>query len=240
VIIVIPMAGEGLRFKSKGIATPKPLIPIRGRPMFLWAIKNLPQDYESYVFICLKEHIDMFGIDRQIKAHLSDRVKIVVSDQATEGQACTVLLAESLISNGPLLIHNADTFFECDMSFIRDEHIDGAIPYFESNDSTMSFLKFGRGSEVVEVAEKKPISTHATIGLYYFSRGSDFLWAAKEMIHRNIRVNNEFYVGPVYNYLIDRGDMIIGVPTKTVWDLGTPTKVEHFENFYQDWSKSFA
>lgn len=231
--IIIPMVGKGSRFKTTGINLPKPLIPVRGMPMFLWSIKNLPHEFENYIFICLKEQIELFQIDKQIRRYLSELVTVVACDQATDGQACTVLLAEDLIGNEPIIIHNVDTFFGCDMSFINDNTIDGAIPYFESADPAMSYLRFGQSNRVVEMAEKKMISTHATIGLYYFTRGSDFIWAAKRMIAENFRVNNEFYVGPVYNYLIEKGCTIVGVPANYVWDLGTLEKIELFERLYE-------
>jgi dTDP-glucose pyrophosphorylase len=233
--IVIPMAGKGSRFKRTGVDTPKMLVSVLGKPMFCWAIQNLPQRYADYLFICLREHIELYELADRLRA-LSDAIRIVVLDKPTQGQACTVLMAKAFIDNDePLIIHNADTYFECDISPIdNDDTIVGAIPYYRSVDPNMSFIRMDDARRVLEVAEKEPISDHATIGLYYFARGRDFVWAAEQMIARNVRVRGEYYVGPAYNELIARGDRVIGIPADAMWDLGTPEKAALFERTFRN------
>jgi dTDP-glucose pyrophosphorylase len=178
----------------------------------------------------LRPHVEKSHLDAAIKKYTNNKAHIIVVDKTTRGQACTVLLAEELIDNRqPLLIHNVDTFFECDLSTLASTHIEGAIPFFESDDPSLSFIRMGGSNLIEEVAEKRPISSFATLGLYYFSHGSDFVWAAKQMIRNKVTVNGEFYVAPAYNELIRSGARIIGVPARTVWDLGTPEKIERFE-----------
>ena len=233
--IVIPMAGKGTRFKEGGIQTPKMLVPVLGLPMLFWALKNLPKNYDDYIFIGLARQIRDYKLDRVLKTVVSEDIHIASIEEPTEGQACTVLGIRSFIDNEePLLIHNIDTYFECDLGWLSDKTIDGAVPYFESDDPNMSFLRMGEDHAVLEVAEKKPISTHATVGLYFFRRGCDFVWGAERMIRNNRKVRNEFYIGPVYNELISRGDHILGIRAKTAWDLGTPEKVKLFERNFAD------
>ena len=228
--IVIPIAGKGLRLKQDIDHLPKALVPVKGKPMFHWAVAHLPGPYGNYLFICLKDQVENYQLDRKLKEYLSDDIHIMVIDNTTEGQACTVLLAEDFFKDHPLMIHNIDTYFQCDFSFTGRTDIAGAIPYYESYDPAMSFLRLGDGEIVEEVAEKRVISSHATVGLYYFSRGSDFCWAAREMIRKNIRVKDEFYVGPVYNELINAGHKIVGVQADSMWDLGSPGKIQRFES----------
>jgi len=79
---------------------------------------------------------------------------------------------------------------------------------------------------ISEVAEKNPISNCATVGVYYFNQGSRFVAGAKKMIEKNIRTNNEFYVCPVFNELIENGDRILNYPVPKMMGLGTPEDLE--------------
>jgi dTDP-glucose pyrophosphorylase len=229
------MAGQGRRFADAGYAMPKALVPALGRPMISWALESLPRRApHAYVFVCLREHLDRFRLDEVIEQQLGAAPTIVAVSDTPPGQAATVLRAEEYLTEEPLLIHNVDTFFGCDFSFIEDASISGAIPYTHSIDPAMSFLQMDTHGVVTAVAEKKQISSHATVGCYYFARGVDFASAARQMIARNVQVQSEFFVGPVYNELLARGDRVLGVRARFMWDLGTPEKLQHFERHYCD------
>jgi dTDP-glucose pyrophosphorylase len=81
---------------------------------------------------------------------------------------------------------------------------------------------------VKEVAEKKPISNIATVGIYYYKHGKDFVAAAEQMIRKNIRTNNEFYVAPVYNEMIAVGKQIFSYPIAEMRGMGTPEDLQRF------------
>ena len=81
---------------------------------------------------------------------------------------------------------------------------------------------------VIEVAEKKPISDKATVGIYYWKKGSDYIKYAKKMIKKDIRINNEFYICPVYNEALKDKKKIITKDIKEMWGLGTPEDLEYF------------
>ncbi|MBI2664959.1 glycosyltransferase family 2 protein [Candidatus Woesearchaeota archaeon] len=236
--VVIPMAGRGSRFKEAGYALPKPLIQIRGKPMVKWATDSIPYADESFIFIVLKEHVDNFQLDRKLKEIYSDKIRIIVTDGITEGAACTVLLAEKLINNDDeLIVYNADQYFMADIESALEnlpEEVSGLIPVFSATNPRWSFAKADPEGYVVQVAEKVPISSNATVGLYYFRHGKDFVWAAKEMIRKDIRRNNEFYVCPVFNELIARGDKIQILAVDSMWGLGTPEDVEYFNKYYKE------
>jgi len=236
--IVMPIAGRGSRFKEQGYKEPKPLIGILGKPMVVWATSCLPYGSENYIFIVLKDHVEQHGLDRRLKELYGDRIKIIVTDGVTEGAAATALLAKNLIDNEePLIIYNTDQFFECDIekaiASVRKDKAEGLIPVFHATDPKWSFAKAGPDDVVTEVAEKVPISSNATVGLYYFARGKNFIWATEQMIRKDIRRNDQFYVCPVYNELIARGDKIKIVKVKEMWGLGTPEDVEHFIKHYK-------
>ena len=235
--IVMPIAGRGSRFREVGHREPKPLISILQRPMIQWALDCIDYRPEDLIFICLQEHIERDHIDQHLKTLFSDSITLVTTDGVTQGAASTVLLARDFIDTSEeCVIYNTDQFFKSDlMNAIKNKSDDvtGIIPVFKATSSKWSFARVGPNGYVNEVAEKIPISTNATVGLYYFAHGSDFVWAADQMISKDIRRNNEFYVCPVYNELIQRGDKIQIVESDFMWGLGTPEDVEHFERYYR-------
>ncbi len=236
--IVIPMAGRGSRFVQAGIDVPKPLINVRGKPMYAWAVDSLPLSLAGKViFICLDEHLQTQDLESDIRSRYAQLNPVILSlNQVTEGQACTVLEARDLINNDePLLIYNADTFCRTSLGQTWDQvngDIAGFIGIFQAPGDKWSFARLDESDRVVETAEKRRISEWATTGLYYFSRGSDFVRHADEMIAANDRVNGEFYVAPVYNRMIAAGAHIKGDKAEAVWVLGTPEDLAHFEETY--------
>ncbi|MFQ5874289.1 MAG: glycosyltransferase family 2 protein [Dehalococcoidia bacterium] len=235
--IVMPIAGRGSRFKEAGFAEPKPLIKILGKTMVEWALECIDYKPEGLIFICLKDHIDRHHIDKHLRSLFSDRIAIVTTDGVTEGAACTVLLARDLIDNDEeCIIYNSDQYFKAPLTEAiqnRREEVTGIIPVFQATHPKWSYARLGADGYVAEVAEKVPISTHATVGLYYFARGRDCVWAIDQMMVKDIRRNNEFYVCPIYNELIQRGDKIDILESEFMWGLGTPEDVEYFEKYYR-------
>lgn len=238
--IVIPMAGKGRRFVEAGYAPPKPLIDVLGEPMFAWALKSLPLHLaDRLIFICLREHLDGWALGQEIRRrYASYNPSIIPVSEVTEGQACTVLLGREYIdSQEGLIIHNADTYFRSSLEYMLmslDAETMGIISVFEATGERWSFAKVDESGYVVEVAEKRPISTWATTGMYYFRHGRDFVSAADEMIRRDLRVSNEFYVGPVYNLLIAEREAFVLDIADEMWCMGTPDDLQRFLRGYQE------
>lgn len=227
--VIIPAAGEGSRFAKAGWKKPKPFIDVDGKPMLNHVIDNITPK-EGQVTLLLRNH--------HIAAHASVVYKLQESGHRitpvidlTEGTASTVLLARRSFDNDqPMMVANSDQLIDFDVNtYIEDclsRDLDGSILVFKdpSMDPKWSFVKLDDAGLVTEVAEKKPISDLATVGVYLFSRGSDFIAAALDMILANDRVNNEFYTCPVYNYMIKNGARIgvFEVPFQAMSGLGTP------------------
>lgn len=228
--IVIPMAGRGSRFASVGFKLPKPLIDVAGRPMIQRVIDNLrPSIPHRFVFLVLAEHLAAHGLEKKLQGWAGRNAVCVPVAEVTQGAACTVLLArEHLSDRSDLLIANSDQLVDAKtddyVGEARSQALDGSILVFEDTDPKWSFAKIDSRGQVVEVAEKKPISNLATVGIYYFRRGSDFVSAADEMIEKNRRVNGEFYVCPVYNELIQKEAIIKTwkIQKSAMHGLGTP------------------
>ena len=233
--VVIPMAGAGSRFAAAGYTFPKPLIEVNGKPMIQVVVENLNVD-AHFIYLVQKEHYDKYNL-KQLLNLITPGCDIVQIDGLTEGAACTTLLAKELINNDePLLMANSDQFVEwnsneCLYAFTADS-VDGGIVTFEATHPKWSFAKLGDDGFVSEVAEKNPISNIATVGIYYWKHGFDYVKYAEQMIEKNIRTNNEFYVCPVFNEAIADGKKIRAKNIAKMWGIGTPEDLNYFlENY---------
>ena len=231
--VLIPMAGEGSRFAKEGYTFPKPLINVCGKPMIQLVVENLDFDCE-YIFLVRKAHIDKYtGLIDTLDRITNGRFQYVVVDGLTEGAACTALLAEGLIDNDEdLLIANSDQYIDYqapNFNMLKNQTNCDAIVYtFNAVHPKWSFVKTNSRGFITEVAEKKPISNIATCGIYWYRKGSDFVKYAKQMIDKDIRVNNEFYIAPVYNELVGDGKTIIPFYVDKMWGIGTPEDLNIF------------
>lgn len=222
--VVIPMAGSGIRFSSAGYKLPKPLIEVKGVPMIKAVIDNLNVKANFY-FIVQKQHREKYKLDSILDGTLID------VDSTTEGAACSVLLASKFIDNNtPLIIANSDQLVSWSSSeFLSKSAKDGSIVVFKDNDPKWSYARI-TNNLVAEVAEKKVISNNATSGIYYWSKGKDFVYYSNQMISKNIRVNNEFYVCPVYNEAIQDGLEFNTYTVDNMYGIGTPEDLVKYLN----------
>jgi len=233
--VLIPMAGAGSRFEKAGYTFPKPLIEVNNKPMIQLVIENLNID-ANYIYIVQKIHREKYNLDTLLNL-ITPGCKIVETDGVTEGAACTSLLAKEHINNdSPLFFANSDQFVEWDsnefMYKMNETDADGGIVTFKATHPKWSFAKIDGEGIVTEVAEKDPISDIATVGYYYWKKGSDFVECAEKMIDLNIRINNEFYVCPVFNQAIERGLKIRTFNASGMWGLGTPEDLKYYiENY---------
>lgn len=230
--IVLPMAGAGRRFAEAGYELPKPFIDVHGKPMIERVLENLYFPEAQFVLIAQKEHMLRFN---NVFTRLGQQypVQVLTVNRLTEGATCTVLTAARAINNEiPIIIANSDQILDIDVKkFVSDSDnrgLDGSILTFWANDPKWSFAEVINSGLVTRVVEKQVISEHATAGLYYFRRGRDFLHAAVDMIVRNDRVNNEFYVAPTYNYAIRAGARIgiYEMDVSAMHGLGTPADLQ--------------
>jgi dTDP-glucose pyrophosphorylase len=244
--ILIPMAGEGSRFRSVGFLKPKPMIDVGGKPMIMWVIENiLPKSFKlkAKIIVVIQRDQDVqFQVASQLLAVLPG-VEIVYAERLTDGAACTCLLAkEHIKTESPLFIVNSDQFLVWDSDAFWTQvcmergHADGNILCFKHpvhlNDTKWSYARVDSGGFVQEVREKEVISENATVGAYFWQCGADFVSAAEEMIRRDIRVNGEFYVAPVYNMNVERGLRISLSFCSRMWGLGVPDDLVSFLSYY--------
>jgi HAD superfamily hydrolase (TIGR01509 family) len=235
--VLIPMAGAGSRFEKAGFTFPKPLIDVKNKPMIQVVVENLNIE-ANYIYVVQKSHREKYNLDTLLNL-ITPNCKIVEVDGITEGAACTALLAKEHINNDyPLLFANSDQFVEWNsnefMYKMQETDSDGGIVTFEATHPKWSFVKIDENGYATEVAEKNPISNIATVGYYYWKHGSDFVKYAERMISKDIRVNNEFYVCPVFNQAIEDNKKIRIFNVEKMWGLGTPEDLNYYmENFYK-------
>lgn len=239
--IVVPMAGRGSRFRAVGYPEPKPFISVNGRPMIEWVIRNIvPSTLQHrFIFLVLEEHLQRYHAESELNRITVDPIVIPV-ESVTEGAACTVLLAEQFINNNhPLMIVNSDQLIDYSIDdYLKAQagysECSGCIMTMVDTDPKWSFAEIDLLGYVTRVVEKQVVSEYATVGIYNFAHGRDFVRAAEDMIKADDRVNGEFYVAPVYNYLIREGLKIghncIGPVSKRMWGLGTPEDLKRFLN----------
>jgi len=233
--VLIPMAGAGSRFEKAGYTFPKPLIDVNGEPMIKVVSENLNLE-ANFIYIVQKSHREKYNLDTLLNL-ISPNCTIVEVDGLTEGAACTTLLAKEFINNEqPLIMANSDQFIEWDsnefMYKMNETNADGGIVTFSSTHPKWSFAKIDNNGFVTEVAEKNPISDIATVGVYYWKHGSDYVKYAEQMINKNIRVNNEFYVCPVFNEAVADCKKIRTFNIEKMWGIGTPEDLNYFLEKY--------
>ncbi len=230
--VLIPCAGHGSRFKDAGYSFPKPLIEvIDGKPMIQMVVENLNIE-ANFIYIVRKEHYDTYNLKSLLNI-LTPGCKIITVDSVTEGAACTTLLAKELINNeNPLLIANSDQFVEWSSGefyhSLNTDGIDAKILIFESIHPKWSYVKTNEYGNVTEVREKEVISNQASVGIYYYAKGSDYVKYAEQMIAKGIRYKNEYYVAPVANEAIEDGKIIKTFTVNKMNGLGTPEDLNQF------------
>lgn len=234
--ILIPMAGNGQRFKEKNYSFPKPLIDVNGKPMIQLVVDNLNLG-GNFIYIVQKKHYEEYNLHNMLNL-ITPGCKIIQVDKVTEGAACTSLLAKDLINNDEqLLIANSDQYIEYNpiayMYSNINSNVDGSILTFKSSHVKWSYAKTNEYGRVIEVAEKNPISNHASCGIYWWLKGSDYVKYAEQMISKNIRTNNEYYIAPVYNEAILDNKIIKIYNVDKMAGLGTPEDLEDFKRNYK-------
>jgi NDP-sugar pyrophosphorylase family protein len=234
--VVIPMAGRGQRFVDAGYDVPKPFITVHGVTLIERVLMNVQLPAAHYFLLARPEHLaDQRAAVARIEARYA--ATFVPIPKVTEGAACTVLHAHRLINNdSPLLLANSDQYVDSSIGHYVDDclsrELDGSLLTFvdSTRDPKWSFAKVSDAGLVTEVKEKVPISDIATVGIYFFRRGRDFVEGAIDMIAANDRVNGEFYTCPVYNYCIRQGRRIgiWSIDAASMHGLGTPDDLQRF------------
>ena len=232
---LITMAGEGRRFREAGYDLPKMLIVAKGKTLLEWSIDSLPLNVCSrLIFVGQQKHEDEFQLSKKIISIYGKRVKDLqfrFIDKLTRGQSETACLAKDIVDlSRPLLIFNIDTQFSSsslEKNLLKTNN-DGVLGAFYSNEPRFSFAALNYKGFVTKTAEKEVISSNALTGLYHFTYPGDFFDAAESAFASNETTKGEFYIAPLYNYLIAKGRKLIVDVADEVNILGTPEELNLF------------
>ena len=230
--ILIPMAGEGSRFKIKGFDRPKPLIKINETCLIEKAVSTLGID-GNYIFITRKYKDPNHNTElNNILKKIAPGCKIYEIDYLTDGATATCLIAKELINNDePLIITNCDQSLDWEankfLSNIKNSNVDGCVVTYDSDNPKNSFIKLDNTGKAEKIAEKEAISNLALIGLHYWKHGKDFVYSAESMIKQKQRSKSEYYIAPTYNVLISEGKKITNyhIDKNQYTSLGSPEDV---------------
>lgn len=233
--VLMTMAGLGSRFKEQGYLPPKFRILARGRTLMDWSLLSLRGFFgERFIFACLDQEDGDWIRSAAAAAGVTEAV-IAKRSAVSRGQAETAFDALAHVDpSQPLWIYNIDTCVAPDAMRPRDlGSAAGCVPVFHCSEPNMSFVRYGAGDTVVEIAEKQPISTWATVGLYGFRSAACFAQYYEEAYERGriCLTHGERYVAPIYELMLIRGERIVAPRLKSedVNILGTPAQVLTFD-----------
>jgi dTDP-glucose pyrophosphorylase len=224
--MLMPMAGRGSRFKDHGIILPKPLIQISGKPFFYWSTLGVIREFPNVqlVYVVLREHIEMFNIDKQIKFYFPQS-KIAILEDVTSGALETALAAVPYVDPKAILIVN-----DCDHAFSYNnlkkacqsinEGSDGFLTHFNSNFAHYSYAAYSENGCLLRTVEKQVISNYAIAGVYGFKNMSELI-NVSQIYTKNCQYS-ELFISGVYNEMVNLGAIIHGFYVDYHIAFGTP------------------
>ncbi len=237
--ILILMAGNNAPFEEAGYSYPRNLVEIKGIPLVQRVLDSVkPFLKKGNRFIC------QIPAEENKKYYTGDVIQLLLKQTIimevglTAGSACTALLAiEYINNNDPLLIVSGDQIIHDDLmaivNYFQEQKWDGGIPIFKGVHPRWSYVKCASDGYVIETSEKRPISDLATAGVYYFSKGVDFVNAAMQMIYKDAHVNDRFYICPVYNQMILNQAKIgtYSISRDNYFKLSNPNEVQEYQAY---------
>lgn len=228
--ILIPLAGRDPRY-----TTFKPFIPFQGKPLIQHVVEQHQlSSKDNLIFIVLKELEEQYNISKKLQNMFGNRIIIRVLPKETKGAPCSILEGASDLINSEesLLIELADVLRDLS-DFHKEIHnvpkdIAGIIPVEPNRlivDRPWGYVTVNNNGAMKQLIEKQN-ATHpgyATMGLYFFSKGKEFVQCAKQMIEQNSFVyNNNYFVGPVYNEYVQMKKKITLSHVRIKHILGSP------------------
>ena len=228
--LLLPIAGRGQRFVDQGYPMPKPLVMVDDKPIIEWSLDSIVHEDCNLIFVVREDHVVNFSLDRILRDKFGADIEIITATEVTHGTVCSCLLARDVIdSDTPLTIFTPDVYFQDPFDpYTVAPDVDGLVLTFRANSPAYSYAEVDADGWIRRTAEKTVISPHAAVGVYHFQRGRDFVQAADEMIRQDLRTNDEFYVCPLYNLLIQSGLTIASQAVEKMHVLGTPEELSFF------------
>lgn len=198
----------------------------------------------NYIFCVKKEHEEKFKIIDHLQKIKPD-CKVITIDYQTGGALETILHARQFIDNNEeLIISDADHYLDWDSKNFQKNMIEKKLdacamvfpePRYEEKSS---YVTLDNNGYVTKSAEKSRISDIALAGLHYFRNGSDFTKFADDVIKKNIKAKNEFYLSLIYNIYAEHRQKVITFPIRKMWPLGDPEEIKQFKKDFVNLKRS--
>ena len=235
--LLITAAGAGRRFRDQGIKAPKPMIHVGGRTLLEHTLDSFElHDGDTLLITSQRRHNLPSQLDHRLRCRWPGvRLHWFELDALPPGQLATAQMSiqhwlkqeSSKHHHGdPLLIHNCDTGFRWSNACLPGK-LDASMAVFEAEGDHWSFAQADpdRPDRAIAIAEKKRISSHASIGLYGFSSMERFCSTADWQLKHAAAVKGEHYIAPLLQTLINKG-CSVGIPKVDGIRLyGTPTEL---------------
>jgi NDP-sugar pyrophosphorylase family protein len=235
--LLIPAAGKGSRFADAGFDLPKPLIPIWEIPMLIWVISNFPLSTGDQIRVLCQKNHNIPGALSEYRKRLPNKIDFIEIDYWTEGPAHSLeLLLEGIHDSSPVVCANSDQYIFAGLpeyvDAVRRGRSKGQILTMEATSNSWSYIGRDLNGKVNRVVEKEEISNEATVGVYGWDSAATLRAALAWQRDKGLRVNNEYYVAPSYQYLIENNLEIsthsVGEHGFGVHGLGIPKDLDHF------------
>jgi dTDP-glucose pyrophosphorylase len=237
--LVIPIASDSKFFNIEDYGYPKPLIEVLGKTMIEHVIKNLTMstNFKKIIFIVKQDECEKYHLDSTLNLLSPVKPEIIKLRSDTQGALCSVLLAVEYINNREVLvIANADQIFDggitSKLKLFKDSDLDAACLTFESVHPRWSYVRVDNQNQIVETAEKRPISKHAIAGLYMYKNGSEFIGHGMDSIRHGSSVDGKYFIAPVFNEFVLSNKKVshYEIPNDGYHTFYSPLKIEEFES----------
>ena len=206
---IILLSGKKGESQSDDGEYPQYLSECGGRPLIQTLIDSCAV-LDPQQIICMFSNCDISKFHlRNMVQQMHPAASVLPVHEVTCGAACTALLAsEQIDSDDELLILSTSDALDISLTDVvpafRNQSEDAGVVIFKSLHPRYSFVRLDSDNRVVEAAEKNPISPHAIAGMCWFKSGAEFVAAAKDMIRKDARINNNFFIAPTLNELVLR------------------------------------
>lgn len=246
--LIIPMAGRGARFAGYSLRKPLLPVPAAGNPgyrdecMFAAAVRRFPTRWPVVLIAPKWDTADEAFTFKNTVADLRNagyQINTVVLEETTAGAACSVAAAAAYapLQDRAVIVNCDNLFGEIPIEFFTND--DSGIVVFDepTKDGKWSYVEFRDESPAISlVVEKQAISSWATAGIYAVQEFGMLLSALhesqimEEERPGSVKVNNEFYLAPLFNALIAEGFPVRGyvIAASAMIGVGTP-------EMYQDY-----
>lgn len=231
--VLLPTMGTSAFFKN--FYFPKPLTEINGKTMLELVVddyRNL--EPKNYIFVFSDDDCKKFHLDASVKI-LTSTSQVVKLSHQTAGALCTCMMAIDYINNmNPLIIANSDQIINVDYRIVINHFneicADAGVITFPNIHPRWSYARIN-DDEIIEVAEKRPISKNAIAGFYYYKHGKEFIEAAEKAILKQNNLDGKYYISASINELILLGKKIgyYEIDKEQYKSFYSPAKIKEYE-----------